>query len=226
MSYTETNPDDLAELIDGLVPVEQDQLTRLVWDVRGILYDLPYSMHYGRFYYLCIEMTNRTNHLSFLYLTQIHYTNSEERREIIRCMPVEYQPLFRRLCVRKINSSAHDIVVACSLSLPTRLSTVRRHVVSASFIDGPRLDLMIERYSVIGCCQLDLEYLLRLKLSECPHVSVRTMLLLQDRLIPLRIIRGLETIDRLKDELFRYEAQCRPASENPTLLEEWGDRRM
>jgi hypothetical protein len=97
-----------------------------------------------------------------------------------------------------------------------------RRVINTTFIDGPRMDIMFECYHITGCHPKDLEYLLRLKLSECPYIPVRTMFMLQDKLIPLRLIDGVVTVEGLKNVLLTYPGQRSKTCNDATLADEWG----
>jgi len=208
--YTEVITDEeLSELIDQTAVLEQDQFIRMVWDVRNILYSLPYSMGYGKFNYMCAELSRQTRHNSFVYLPHLYLQEvyTEEIRSIVRDMPIEHHGTFRKLVIRRMDCTLTDIVRAKLSGRMTTLGDVRRCLTHTALPDGTFLEILYENYRVTGCSDCDYEYILRLKLAECPHITARATLLLTERLIPLDVIPGARSIDEIKYKLSAYTRQ-------------------
>jgi len=197
--------EDLEDAVSHYAYTEQDEFNSLIWNIRQEALAIPQGMVYGRFQLICNELLVATQHLGFRDLPFLHTMEYTLARQTISQIPAEYILFLSNLIVLKIESSADDIIASVSNSSKTSVVNVKRSCYRIHTVTGELITLSIDCFKVVSCIPSDLEYILRLKLAEQPHLSPRQVLYLIDRLTPLRVIPGCSTITALKAELERHQ---------------------
>lgn len=220
MSLTDLGT-EISGLIDSVVPnLDQFSQTRLLYGVESVLRGTAHALTLSRARYVFAEMTHVTGHNFNLILEGLVRPLTQEERDEIYELPsgtLMRNPLYY---IRWIKSSPQEIHQSVSaVSSDSGTTTISKRMVQYHTRALGIIEIWYEEIEIESIPFQVLEYLLRLKLSQCPSYSWGSIARLEDITYPLALIPECPSFDLLCDQLDKRSSRI-PSIER-TFMNEW-----